>query len=457
MKTNLLLPLCAVAFVVTAIPAWLIPHSHHQSSVIQPREFFGPAVSDGSEVLALARRVGTMTNRHYDHEQAFLHHFEVTRRDGEWRIPSHHNYPADGGDQVGRTAGSVLGLQRRAEARVTSDRRDHQRLGVLDPEDDRAPFGVERGKRITLQGFEGETLLDLIIGKEVPDRLGWHYVRLADEDSVYQVEVEPVLSTRFTDYVERDLLRIGRNDITAVVMDPHRVDRAAGNVITPPKVTLRRQGSTQVWTSPDAPAGLEVDADAMRKVLDGITRVRLQGVRPLQPLSMVRMQRYGFFTNDGVTVWGNEGALEIQRRNGLRYTLYFGNRAPDEGLALTAGIEDADTSTQPGSNRYMIILVEYREDADQLLAEALRDLSDEHEAEADDTATDLEAALTTKRREVVAQRTAQRDEEQAKFIEYFYVIPGSVFDALRPDIESLFSQPAAEDAGSDPATITPAP
>ena len=24
---------------------------------------------------------------------------------------SHHNYPADGGDQVGRTAGSVLGLE----------------------------------------------------------------------------------------------------------------------------------------------------------------------------------------------------------------------------------------------------------------------------------------------------------------------------------------------------------
>ena len=69
-----------------------------------------------------------------------------------------------------------------------------------------------------------------------------------------------------------------------------------------------------------------MDADAVRQVLDGITRVRLEGVRPLQPLTMDRLQRFGFFTNDGVTIWGYEGAVEVQRENGMRYTMYFGER-----------------------------------------------------------------------------------------------------------------------------------
>ena len=36
--------------------------------------------------------------------------FEVRRAQGRWTIPSHFDYPADGGTQVGETAGAVLNM-----------------------------------------------------------------------------------------------------------------------------------------------------------------------------------------------------------------------------------------------------------------------------------------------------------------------------------------------------------
>ena len=295
MKQSTLLIIMIVLFVLSAAFAWAPQTTATQLVGDKQVSYFGSPVTNVQEALALSRKVTSMVIKHYDADQAILHSFQVANNDGVWTIPSHHNYPADGGDQVGRTAGSVLGLEADPALRVSTDPRDHIRLGVLAPGDENAPFGVARGRRITLEGGEGETILDLIIGDEIPERSGWHYVRRADEDAVYAVEMSPVLSTRFIDYVNPDLLQVERDDVTQIVFDAHRVDRAAGNVSQPPKVFLKRSADGSQWESPQLPKGQEVDADAVRQVLDGITRVRLEGVRPLQPLSMDRLQRFGFY------------------------------------------------------------------------------------------------------------------------------------------------------------------
>ncbi len=50
----------------------------------------------------------------YDKDTASVKEFKVEYKDGKWRIPSHHNYPADGKDRLARTAASVIGTSRTA-------------------------------------------------------------------------------------------------------------------------------------------------------------------------------------------------------------------------------------------------------------------------------------------------------------------------------------------------------
>ena len=54
--------------------------------------------------------------------------FEVKRVGGGWTIPSHFNYPADGGTRVGETAGAVLNIP--MGPLVTSKKTEHAEYGV---------------------------------------------------------------------------------------------------------------------------------------------------------------------------------------------------------------------------------------------------------------------------------------------------------------------------------------
>ena len=87
--------------------------------------------------------------------------FEVKRSGGQWVIPSHFNYPADGGNQVGETAGAVLNLP--LGPQVTGDKKSHKEYGVVDP---LAPNVTEgAGKRVTLTDEGGAVFGDAMIGK----------------------------------------------------------------------------------------------------------------------------------------------------------------------------------------------------------------------------------------------------------------------------------------------------
>src|SRR5262245_56016195 len=70
----------------------------------------------------------------YDKDAAKVNVFNVEFKDGLWRIPSHHNYPADGEEQLAKTAASVVGIERGLYAGKTAE--DQKRLGVLDPLDE---------------------------------------------------------------------------------------------------------------------------------------------------------------------------------------------------------------------------------------------------------------------------------------------------------------------------------
>src|SRR5690606_24337959 len=80
-----------------------------------------------------------------------------------------------------------------------------------------------RGRRVTIKDASGTTLVDVIIGKDVPDREGFKFLRYPGENRVYAAEIAPQVSTSFTDWIEDDLLKMESDDIVAVLSNSYSV------------------------------------------------------------------------------------------------------------------------------------------------------------------------------------------------------------------------------------------
>ena len=99
---------------------------------------------------------------------------------------------------------------------VSDNQGDQREYGVVEPDPKTLKLGdTGVGEQVVMKNKQGKTLLDLVIGKEVPDRPGLRYVRKAGEDGIYVVEVKTdKLSTKFEDWIERNLLQINSLDIS---------------------------------------------------------------------------------------------------------------------------------------------------------------------------------------------------------------------------------------------------
>jgi len=189
--------------------------------------------------------------------------FKVEKAEGVWKIPSHYDYPADAKDRMATAAGLFVGL---TKASVRSDRKeDHAKFGVVDPMDE----GLElegRGMRVTFKDKSGGVLADLIVGKEVEGRDGSHYVRLADKKRTYTAKLPGEVSTKFEDWIERDLLGVTSSDIDTVIFDNYSVDESRGVVVPGEKITMKKKDYK--WTLPDLTEEEEMvteKADGARK------------------------------------------------------------------------------------------------------------------------------------------------------------------------------------------------
>ena len=212
----------------------------------------------------------------WDEATATPRHFAVEYKDG-WKIPSFHDYPADGKDQLSKSASSVIGLKRGSLA--TRYKTDHERLGVIDPLDEENPSTKGRGKRITLSERE-LALADFIVGNKVEGSEDKVYLRKFGEDKVYKVAARFDVSTKFADWAETDLLKASGSDITRL--------RAVRPIINANKehegdatVELTRDKFGDPWKLADLDDATEElksgDIDAMVTTLDDL---RLVGVRP---------------------------------------------------------------------------------------------------------------------------------------------------------------------------------
>ncbi|RMG38364.1 MAG: DUF4340 domain-containing protein [Planctomycetota bacterium] len=344
--------LCSV--VVLAVTEWATAPKPlaEFGKVGQP---FFPEFKDPSEAVAL--RVVD-----FDEETASAREFSVELRDGVWRIPSHYDYPADAAERLAKTAASVIGITR--GALVSRHASDHERYGVVDPLADETVSLKGRGQRLTLFKKGEVVLADLIIGKKVEGEDNVYYVRRADEKETYRAKLEIDLSTKFKDWVERDLLKASSSDFVALEGERPIVDESRFpiiRVVGMEKYRLTRKDSLSDWELEGLdPEKEELDRQAVDDMVFALSDLELVGVRPkprfrgkplltadlkfnlpeefrkqpeLRQLAeqtlMADLQDKGFFlasAEDGSTrLFSREGRLYAGTKDGVAYWLHFGN------------------------------------------------------------------------------------------------------------------------------------
>ncbi|MFV8756753.1 DUF4340 domain-containing protein [Nannocystaceae bacterium ST9] len=380
----------------------------------------------------------------YDKASAQLTAFSVKLDHGRWVIPSHNNYPADGTEQMGKAAASFLGAKK--DVVRSDDAKEHAKFGVLDPEDG---SGAEEGlgQRVTIKDGSGSVLVDIIVGNDVPDRQGYKFVRYPGENRVYASELDPKISTKFVDWIEKDLLKLEEDSIVALVSNSYKVDEQSGTVVDDSPVYLEKrdqgdftdQGAPNVeWQlaappvfGPDGklidpatytgdtplpqafptPEGKELNPTKVKQIISAADRLQIVGVRP-QPekLTAIDLLSKGFFVGgEPQRLFGNEGEVRLFCDDGVVYSLYFGEVTYATGVDLTAGSagEKPDSVSEEENaraNRFMFVDIGYDPTRDAKAGEP-----------------PAEGELRGKAR---AEALAQR------FNRWYYVIPDSSFTQL---------------------------
>jgi hypothetical protein len=308
----------------------------------------------------------------FDEAKAMHKTFGVSFENGKWSIPSHHNYPADGADRLAKTASSVMHIKREEIAVGGETEQNHEKLGVVDPLDEDKGKLKGRGQRITLSRGE-DTILDLIIGKQLKDRPGYYYIRKVGDNTTYVAKLSIDLSTKFGDWIETDLLKLNRDDLKEVVVNDYSIDEAQGRLIEGDVSKLTRDKTADPWKLDGLDESKEeLDVAKVNSLVSTLDDLKLVGVRPkpkgfLPDLSLDReyvkrqsdLQRlaldlqsrgYILFQNKSgqFHLYSNEGELVAATNKGVVYTLKFGEVfSGDEsdievGKTETEGENDSD-------------------------------------------------------------------------------------------------------------------
>ena len=410
----------------------------------------------------------------WDEDLAAMRSFKVQKKKGRWVIPPL-DYPADAVEQMGKVSAALIGLKKNRF--ISAQPKDHPEFGVLDPTNDKESSRLTGiGTRVNLLDGDGNALASYIFGKDLEQRQGFKYVRLPEKNRVYGSVVNKVeLSSRFRDWVETDLLNIDSSDLKRVVIQNYVIDQQAGEIrsnetlslvkdqdkwlligLGPDEEMTEKMGELEGALDEIVIEGVKPKPAALNKV---ITRESDQAFSP-QEIEVLRRNMsdlldkgFGFVSNQGGFV-SDVGQVEVGTKDGLLYTLWFGEVAPEtEGFDVFAK-KDGDDKSQ--INRYLIITVKVDP---KLLGgkpkepevEGLK--KEEKEAALDQYKTDL-AEFESR----LADAKTKADPIIKRFENWFYIISDEKFRKIRLTRKDLVQKKSAEPKkdGKDAFTKPPA-
>ena len=346
----------------------------------------------------------------YDESTATARPFKVAQFKGRWSIPSHENYPTDAKDQLATAASSLMDLK---VVRVQSDNpSDQAEYGVVEPGANAGTTGV--GTRVTVRDKDDKTLLNLVIGKEVPDRPGLRHVRRAGEDPIYVVSLSTdKLTAKFEDWIEKDLLKMSSFDVQGFQIHDYMVVNLGGQLGMDPrsrmaiaygdtdpkwkldKFELFNKDKNEYVATKLAPDE-ELNAtklDAMKSALDDLKIVDVNrkpeglsgtlkstGQMKVNPEASQSLMRRGFYlarSGNGYELFSTKGDVRVLMKDGVEYVLRFGEIAgagseqkkdedkkdKKDGKKEDKKEDKKDESSGPGVNRYLFVMAEFNQDA----------------------------------------------------------------------------------------------
>lgn len=352
----------------------------------------------------------------FNEDSATLREFEVAEVDGLWTIPSKDGYPADADRQMAEAATSLM--DRKILSIAGESAADHEEFGVIDPLSPKLEVGQKGvGTHVTIADIEDKPLVDLIIGKEVKDSTNeQHYVREANRDVVYTIEIEPAkLSTSFEDWIEKDLLKLNGWDIQQVQINDYSAELQP--VMTPQgiaiqvawdpraemKLTYDEQGGK--WTAEELKEfdkgsqnhiefklaegeELNTDAlDALKTALDDLAIVDVDrkpaglsadlkaGVDFLDnAAARTDLRALGFATvpnrdrSQGQELISSEGEVIVTMKDGVEYVLRFGDLrldtdGKDSADSENATAEELAKAGDKNVQRYLFAMARFNENA----------------------------------------------------------------------------------------------
>jgi hypothetical protein len=379
---------------------------------VQPR--FKPAIVESAAERVLfpaltdAEKASSLEIIRYDDELATLYPFKVIKSGGVWVLPSHQNYPADAKDQLAAAATELVDLKTLDE--VTSRAIDHELYGVIEPDQEKIKPGMTGiGQMIEIRDASGSKLARLIIGKEDKQsgvgggsrRL--RFVRKAGQDPVYRVEIDTSkFTTRFGDWIEKDLLKLTPWDIRSVELDNYSLSavESGGRLEVrqqrDEKISLEYDDKESSWllssfeTFPDEESSDPVAVDLQAN--EGIDSTKLNDLRnalgDLQIIDVARkpaglssdlkaaesfvndveavssLQQRGFLPLPSGLILSTEGQTVIGMKDGVEYVLRFGagTTVTDPGQTDSGQGDDATVESAETAARYLLVMAQFNED-----------------------------------------------------------------------------------------------
>jgi hypothetical protein len=344
-----------LAFVGAAVLLALVAWISQPSPFIDQGDVLGEFFPDFTDPLAAQ----SLEITDYDEGSASLEQFKVAKVNGVWKIPSHSNYPADAARQMADAANSLIGVRQLALVGRSSS--DHETYGVIDPTSPNltaSSSGV--GKRVRMEDGKGNVLAQFIIGKTDPKQPSVQYVRIPGQDAVYSSDIRiDKLSTKFEDWIERDLLKLNSFDVKQVGVNDYSVDELQGSLVPRARIKLEFDGKDSKWkldemqafksgkwTDTPPAAGEELNSDKLNDLKAALDELQIVDVSP-KPAGLaadlkvedklakdkegiVSLARHGFYVarvSEKTELFSNEGEVRCGTTEGVEYTLRFGSIA----------------------------------------------------------------------------------------------------------------------------------
>lgn len=374
----------------------------------------GPADSDVTNELVVGKKLfdefspdaaKSLDIIDYDPDKLALKQFKVAQENGVWRIPSHDDYPADASQQLGEAAAELTSAEK--VNLVSDDPTTHATYGVIDPDPKSLTAGTTGvGKRVTMEGAGGnKKLAQIIIGKAVKDKPDLHYVRYPGKDQVYVAKIKTdKFSTKFEDWIEKDLLKLNSFDIEKVSFNDYSLDISGARVALTPraKIQVLYDSKDAKWKLEElevfrgeeyVPEALaeeeELDSQKLNDLKNALDELKIVDVRR-KPAGLAADLRagdelaankeaqaslvpHGFFVaeNDSgeVGIYSNEGEIRCGTKDGVEYTLRFGgitaggddDESKNDEAAHEEGEGDA-AKKGSGANRFIMVTAQFNEE-----------------------------------------------------------------------------------------------